>query len=103
KHARRFSVKLSEVINRPTIVVWALSTILLALNLPVRAAAPDPAGVEFFEKKIRPVLVERCYKCHSAESEKLKGGLHLDTAEGIKRAASRASRRLCRAIRIGRC
>ena len=29
---------------------------------------------EFFEKNVRPVLVENCYKCHSAESEKLKGG-----------------------------
>ncbi|MCI0537521.1 MAG: PSD1 and planctomycete cytochrome C domain-containing protein, partial [Verrucomicrobiales bacterium] len=33
----------------------------------------------FFEKRIRPVLVERCYKCHSADSEKLKGGLRLDS------------------------
>src|SRR5882672_11064175 len=62
-----------------------MPTILLALPLSARAAAPDPVGVEFFEKKIRPVLVERCFKCHSAESEKLKGGLRLDTAEGIKK------------------
>jgi len=52
--------------------------------LPLRAA-PDPAATEYFEKKIRPVLVERCYKCHSADSEKLKGNLHLDTPEGIKK------------------
>ncbi|MEO5804278.1 MAG: PSD1 and planctomycete cytochrome C domain-containing protein [Verrucomicrobiota bacterium] len=38
---------------------------------------------EFFEKNIRPVLVERCYKCHSAESEKLKGGLRLDFRDGV--------------------
>ncbi len=38
---------------------------------------------EFFEQKIRPVLVERCYKCHSAESEKIKGGLLLDTRDGL--------------------
>ncbi len=36
----------------------------------------------FFENKIRPVLVESCYKCHSAKSPKLKGGLALDTKEG---------------------
>ena len=35
------------------------------------APAPDAAGVEFFEKKIRPVLTERCYSCHSAGAEKL--------------------------------
>ena len=39
----------------------------------------------FFETKIRPVLVEHCYKCHSAEAEKIKGGLRLDSkAEVLK-------------------
>jgi len=37
--------------------------------------------IQFFEKNIRPVLVDSCYKCHSAESEKVKGGLTLDTKE----------------------
>ena len=50
------------------------------------SAAPE-AGLEFFEKKIRPVLVEHCYQCHSAESvaaNKLKGGLRLDTQGGTR-------------------
>src|SRR6185436_6039984 len=46
-------------------------------------AQPDAAGIEFFEKKIRPLLMENCYKCHSHESEKVKGGLLLDTREGL--------------------
>ena len=57
---------------------------LVALVLAALAAvgrADDTA--EFFEKKIRPVLVERCYKCHSTGSEKLKGGLHVDSREGL--------------------
>ncbi|MDB6024882.1 MAG: Protein of unknown function (DUF1553)/Protein of unknown function (DUF1549)/Planctomycete [Verrucomicrobiales bacterium] len=37
----------------------------------------------FFETKIRPVLVEHCYKCHSAEAEKLKGKLRLDSKAGM--------------------
>ncbi len=37
---------------------------------------------DFFEQHIRPVLVDNCYKCHSAGSEKVKGGLLLDTREG---------------------
>ena len=32
----------------------------------------------FFESKIRPVLSEKCYECHSARSSKIKGGLRLD-------------------------
>jgi hypothetical protein len=48
--------------------------------------APDATKVEFFEKKIRPVLAEQCYKCHSEEAakqKKLKGGLKLDTKAGL--------------------
>src|SRR5262245_17436490 len=50
--------------------------------------APDPQQIEFFEKKIRPVLTEHCYACHSADAErskKLKGGLLLDTRDGLLR------------------
>ncbi|SKA76684.1 Planctomycete cytochrome C [Prosthecobacter debontii] len=36
----------------------------------------------FFEQKIRPVLVEQCYSCHSAEAKKLKGNLYLDSKAG---------------------
>ena len=53
-------------------------------TLPAQAAAPsDLSQLDFFEKKIRPVLVHSCYECHSATSEKLKGGLLLDTREGL--------------------
>jgi hypothetical protein len=48
-------------------------------------AAPTPDQLDFFEKKIRPVLVDKCYKCHSEKAEKVKGGLLLDTREGIRR------------------
>jgi len=37
------------------------------------------ADIEFFEKKIRPILVKRCYECHSQESEELAGGLRVDS------------------------
>lgn len=40
-------------------------------------------GIEFFEKKIRPVLAAECYKCHSAKSVKLKGGLMVDSRDGL--------------------
>jgi hypothetical protein len=47
------------------------------------AESADAVGVEFFESKIRPVLADNCYKCHSQTSEKLKGGLLLDTKAGL--------------------
>jgi mono/diheme cytochrome c family protein len=46
------------------------------------AMAADPAGIAFFEQKIRPVFVEHCYSCHSADAKKLKGNLYLDSTEG---------------------
>src|SRR5438093_9115259 len=64
-------------------------SLVAAIALPAvvssRAAAPEPdhAGVEFFEKKIRPIFVEHCYKCHSKDAEKVKGGLLLDTRDGL--------------------
>ncbi|MCA9009140.1 MAG: hypothetical protein KDB01_05305, partial [Planctomycetaceae bacterium] len=39
-------------------------------------------GIEFFERKIRPVLVEHCYRCHSSESKELQGELRLDLKAG---------------------
>ena len=50
--------------------------------------ALKPAEVEFFESKIRPLLVERCYACHSAEPAPM-GGLRLDTREGWVSGGSR--------------
>ncbi len=49
------------------------------------APAPTAEQVDFFEKKIRPVLADKCYKCHSEKAEKVRGGLLLDTREGIRR------------------
>ncbi len=46
-------------------------------------ALSDPAAAEFFEKKIRPVLAEQCFKCHSTQAGKVKGGLKLDTQESL--------------------
>ena len=44
------------------------------------ATAPaDPAALEFFEKEVRPILVARCYECHSGTSKRLEGGLRLDS------------------------
>lgn len=43
----------------------------------------SPSDREFFETKVRPVLANRCYKCHSHEAEKVKGGLLLETRDSV--------------------
>ncbi|MDB5294548.1 MAG: Planctomycete cytochrome, partial [Phycisphaerales bacterium] len=47
------------------------------------SAAPPAADVEFFEARVRPLLAERCYKCHSARDGKDKGGLTVDALAGL--------------------
>ncbi|MEX2214976.1 MAG: PSD1 and planctomycete cytochrome C domain-containing protein [Phycisphaeraceae bacterium] len=67
-------------------VVFVCATPLLAAPT-APANKLSPSEVEFFEKKVRPILVASCYECHAAEHEgkavKIKGGLRLDTAAGV--------------------
>jgi hypothetical protein len=56
-----------------------VAVVILAVS--PRAAVAQPAGEEFFEKTVRPILIERCVPCHTAE--KAKGGLRLDTRENL--------------------
>ncbi len=42
----------------------------------------DRAGLDYFEKNVRPLLVRQCYECHSEKSGKRKGGLWLDRRSG---------------------
>ncbi len=77
---------------RRSIGEYLIALLLMAFSAAeVFSAEPDaqkPATlakekVEFFESRIRPVLIERCYECHSTQAKKLRGGLLLDSAQGI--------------------
>jgi hypothetical protein len=52
---------------------------------PSNAQSADASGVTFFEEKIRPVLLQHCYECHSSEAKSIQGGLLLDTREATYR------------------
>lgn len=59
--------------------------LLLPGNLSATQATEpttDDDGIEYFETHIRPLLVKRCYACHSEQSDSKEGGLYLDTQEG---------------------
>ncbi|HSH95289.1 MAG TPA: DUF1549 domain-containing protein, partial [Roseimicrobium sp.] len=67
------------------VALWVSLLACAAMATSGRAAEKSsPQDLEFFEKKIRPVLVEKCYKCHSS-AEKVKGGLNLETREDLLR------------------
>ena len=64
---------------------FTLNIILFLSASMARLLAVDstPEQLEFFETKVRPVLAENCFRCHSEKAEKLKGGLKLDTPEAL--------------------
>jgi hypothetical protein len=66
--------------------------IVLALSLvPVVVTAADatPEQIEFFEKRVRPVLVRSCYSCHSSAVAQPMGNVRVDTKEGLSAVSSR--------------
>ena len=61
---------------------WGGVAVLSLAALTSFSAVPTPQDIAFFEKKVRPLLVEHCYKCHSSDAERIKGGLFLDSQAG---------------------
>ncbi|HEV3385894.1 MAG TPA: DUF1549 domain-containing protein, partial [Gemmata sp.] len=53
-----------------------------SLNAADPVSKPTVEQIEFFEKKVRPLLADNCYSCHGAKKQ--SGGLRLDTVAGIK-------------------
>lgn len=53
------------------------------------SAKPDAAATEFFEKEVRPILIERCLKCHSEAAAESHGELNLESSAGIAEGGSR--------------
>ena len=68
---------------------YALAILLFSVIQPAHdAAAKEPMetqkGIDFFESRIRPVLVKHCYDCHSVSSGAAEGGLRVDSRKAIR-------------------
>src|SRR6266446_7267469 len=71
--------------SRVDLRLWLIPALVLA-GAAVCARAEgtiSPDDLAFFESKIRPLLAKNCYECHSEKATKVKGGLLLDSHEGI--------------------
>ena len=68
-----------------TIILLSLLTGLLS----AQENAPDRQQFDFFETRVRPVLAEHCYECHSQNSDEIKGSLQLDSLASILKGGSR--------------
>ncbi|MFN0172278.1 MAG: PSD1 and planctomycete cytochrome C domain-containing protein [Bryobacteraceae bacterium] len=85
-----------------------MRSLCLVLLLAHSGFTVEPEAAEFFEKKIRPVLVERCYDCHGPKAERPMGGLRLSSKDSLAKGGDSGpalvprdpeSSRLIRAIR----
>ena len=65
---------------KPLSRMMAFAICLIAVVVRGRA---ESGSDEFFEARIRPVLAEHCYECHSASAKKVKGGLLVDSREHL--------------------
>src|ERR1051326_3529012 len=67
---------------------WVLLVVplLLELVLSAQSAGPAPQSVEFFETRVRPLLVSNCYDCHTDQPN---GGLRVDSREALLRGGRR--------------
>ena len=70
--------------------VFAVQAIVFSAFLgPIACQADEeiktlsPEAIQFFETKIRPVLIDQCYRCHSAEGQGVRGGLAVDSRDGL--------------------
>jgi hypothetical protein len=74
--------------QRNWFICW-ISAIVAIMHFTVSVTRadtqPTPAAIDFFEQRIRPVLVEHCYECHSATSNELEGGLMLDNRAAVEK------------------
>ncbi len=77
--AARKSVPIAVML--PTWFVCSVVCIWTACT-SITSAAESAAGMEYFETNIRPLLVERCYQCHSSRYDRNEGGLLLDSRQG---------------------
>ena len=58
--------------------------VLLIVNFPLsaqEAKKPSPQAIQFFETRVRPILVESCFECHA--EKKHRGGLRLDSRSAM--------------------
>lgn len=75
-----------ERVSRVSAIAAAALFVCLMPMDRIAAQESDQAAaseIESFERRIRPILVRRCYECHSAQAKTLHGGLRVDTAAGL--------------------
>ncbi len=72
------------MVYQPRCAVLFVSLIAISTCVDAAEQVANATLVETFERRIRPLLSEHCYPCHSSSRNKKHGGLQLDTAQSVK-------------------
>ena len=64
-------------------LVASASVLVVTAQQPVIEHSPTAEQIEFFEGRVRPVLAEKCFQCHSSRTSTPFGGLRLDSRQGL--------------------
>jgi len=81
-HSRNVAFEGSPMFRSITLLAVAIGMV----HAPSASAQGDAVKreqLEFFEKRIRPILVNQCYECHSQRAKKVEGKLWLDSRDGV--------------------
>jgi hypothetical protein len=71
--------------NLSGVEIWTGDGPLPGLQAAAFLANPTPDQLTFFESRVRPLLAEHCYECHSSKAKNLKAGLLLDSRAGVQK------------------
>jgi hypothetical protein len=76
---------MASLLHTTAALLATVAALTIAPPVAARAAdaVPTAAQADFFEKRIRPLLVDACFRCHSAEADAVKGGLRLDSRAAL--------------------
>lgn len=78
-------IRAFDLINARSLAFCLFGCLSGCLSPGAAVAADLDASIDFFERKIRPVLVARCYECHSADADLVQGGLRVDDSRAVLR------------------
>ena len=71
--------------------ILSIAMLLVASSAGASDEAVERQRLDFFDAKIRPVLIKHCYECHATDSKKLRGGLLVDSRQGLLKGGESGS------------
>ena len=73
--------RLNKLLSLAVMICGSMTT--SGVLLPAVAQTSDVETRDFFESKVRPLLAEHCFRCHSMKAETLRGELYLDNRDRL--------------------